>query len=223
MAGAVDVLAGLVASGVVVGVLSGRPTSFLQERLGLDQVIYRGLYGFERAVGLGEAVVSAALAEASGDLALVRARLETLAADQTGVTVEDKTWSVTLHYRNAPAPAAIEDRVRQATQEAILDLALDMHPGRMCCEVLPRVKMDKGIALEEEAHRVAAQEVVFCGDDFGDLVAFDALDRLAAQGKKVMRGAVVSAEAPPLLLERADLLLASPAAVVEKFHAFSGL
>jgi hypothetical protein len=54
----------------------------------------------------------------------------------------------------------------------------------------------------------------FIGDDRGDLLAFDALDRFVAAGGLAMKAAVRSDEAPPELIERADVLLDSPLAVV---------
>jgi trehalose 6-phosphate phosphatase len=52
------------------------------------------------------------------------------------------------------------------------------------------------------------------GDDRVDLPGFDALDELAAEGLATLRVAVRSHEAPPELLERADLIIEGPSEVV---------
>jgi trehalose 6-phosphate phosphatase len=61
------------------------------------------------------------------------------------------------------------------------------------------------------------------GDDRGDLPAFDTLDRLEARGMDVVRVAVASAEAPGDLIDRADLVLDGPHAVLDLLrHLASG-
>jgi trehalose 6-phosphate phosphatase len=54
------------------------------------------------------------------------------------------------------------------------------------------------------------RQVCFLGDDRGDLTAFDALDRMAAEGATVLRVGVDSPEAPAELLERADVVVEGP-------------
>jgi trehalose 6-phosphate phosphatase len=57
--------------------------------------------------------------------------------------------------------------------------------------------------------------VAYVGDDRGDLPAYDALDRLASRGAATLRVAVAGAETPAELVDRADLVLDGPAAVVD--------
>jgi trehalose 6-phosphate phosphatase len=52
--------------------------------------------------------------------------------------------------------------------------------------------------------------VVVAGDDRGDLAAFAAVEALAAGGVDGLRVAVASPEAPPELLDRADLAVDGP-------------
>ena len=84
-------------------------------------------------------------------------------------------------------------------------------PARMSVELHPPIQTDKGSALQQLATDLAA--VCYVGDDLGDLPAFDALDRLAADGVHTLRVAVASDESPPELLDRADLVLEGTAAV----------
>jgi trehalose 6-phosphate phosphatase len=53
------------------------------------------------------------------------------------------------------------------------------------------------------------------GDDRIDLPGFDALDALDADGVHTLRVAVDSPEVPTELIERADLVVDGPRAVVE--------
>jgi trehalose 6-phosphate phosphatase len=79
------------------------------------------------------------------------------------------------------------------------------------------LRRDKGTALAEAAAGVAA--ACFLGDDRGDLAAFDALDRLAADGVHVTRVAVRSAEMPEELERRADVIVDGPEGALELLRA----
>jgi trehalose 6-phosphate phosphatase len=82
----------------------------------------------------------------------------------------------------------------------------------MSWELHPPIDVDKGTAVLELADDFPV--VVVAGDDVGDLPAYDALDRLEESGVATLRIAVASAEAPPQLLERADLVVDGPEGLV---------
>jgi trehalose 6-phosphate phosphatase len=82
----------------------------------------------------------------------------------------------------------------------------------MSYELHPPIEADKGTTVIELAGALRA--VCYIGDDLGDLAAFDGLDELASRGVDAVRVAVRSAELSPLIVERADVLLDGPAAVV---------
>jgi trehalose 6-phosphate phosphatase len=83
----------------------------------------------------------------------------------------------------------------------------------MSFELHPPVAIDKGTAVQ--ALVTGDEAACFVGDDRGDLPAFDTLDRLEARGVAVLRVAVASAEAPSDLIERADLVVDGPYAVLD--------
>ena len=72
--------------------------------------------------------------------------------------------------------------------------------------------MDKGVALRELAAERAAQSVMFCGDDLGDLAAFAAVRALRADG---IPGVNVLSAAPEseVPAAEADLLLDGPTGI----------
>jgi trehalose 6-phosphate phosphatase len=126
------------------------------------------------------------------------------------VLVESKELSLTLHYRRHPELAP---SVSELARRLAAETGLRVHPAKMSVELHPPIDEDKGTALD----RLAAEldgPVVFCGDDVGDLSAFDALDRLAATGRSVLRVVAESPETDPVLLARADLVVDGPAEVV---------
>lgn len=132
--------------------------------------------------------------------------------------VEPKGISLTLHYRGHPELAA---QVEELGRSLAARSGLEMRPARMSVELHPPLSTDKGSVVERFASD--AEVVIFAGDDVGDLPAFDALDRLAANGVEVARLAVRSAEAPDELIDRADLVLDGPDAVLDLLHSISPL
>jgi trehalose 6-phosphate phosphatase len=78
-------------------------------------------------------------------------------------------------------------------------------------EVLPPIDVNKGTAVRALLAQTGLRRALYAGDDTTDLDGFAALDGLDI----AVRVAVVSAEGPSELGERADLLLGSPEAVAE--------
>ncbi|MDQ3898469.1 MAG: trehalose-phosphatase [Actinomycetota bacterium] len=207
--GAVEVLGRLAGLYGRVGVISGRPASFLREHLGGRGLFLSGLYGLEfvgdddevRAIEEAERW-RAAIEEAEG------------AADAAGLPVERKGLAVTVHYRTDPSR---EEAVRTWVDEQAEATGLAVHPARMSFELRPPLKRDKGTVLAEAAE--GRRQVCFLGDDVGDLTAFDALDGMAADGATVVKVGVESPEAPAELLERADVTVDGPEGALSLLRA----
>jgi trehalose 6-phosphate phosphatase len=204
--GAVEVLAALVTRFALVAVVSGRPVDFLAP-LVPEGVVLSGLYGLE--VMRGDQRLDPARA---GVWREVVAHVARRSADHgpEGMVVEPKGLSLTLHYRAHPeaGPAVAEWARRQAARSGLV-----ARPAKMSVELHPPIDADKGTALEQLVEGLGA--VLFAGDDHGDLPAFDALDRLAGRGVDTVRVAVASAEAPRELVDRADVVVDGPAALVD--------
>ncbi|MDP9441900.1 MAG: trehalose-phosphatase [Actinomycetota bacterium] len=206
--GVVDALHELAQHYGCVAVVSGRPVQFLRDRLELDErpesgLVVSGLYGLERLDGQDHSVHPEAVAwQPAVDETAARAE----AAAPAGVGVERKGLSVTLHVRNAPQLAAWARSWARASAAAT---GLAAHAGRMSWELRPPLSVDKGTVVADLVAEM--QAACFLGDDVGDLSAFDALDRMAARaGTAVVRVGVRSEEAPPELIERADVLVEGP-------------
>ena len=128
--------------------------------------------------------------------------------------MERKSLSVTLHWRADPVR---ESAVRTWANHEAIRTGLEVLSARMAVELRPPLRRDKGSALEEAAAGLGA--TCFLGDDRGDLAAFDALDRLAADGVHVTRIAVHSPEMPPELEQRADVVVDGPQGALELLRA----
>lgn len=205
IAGSVEALVELSERFARVGVVSGRPVSFL-ERFFPPTVLLAGLYGLETSLG-GERrdhPLGGVWREVVDDVAAVsRAR------GPAGMRVESKGVSLTLHYRERPELA---EAVRGWAEQQAVRSGLQARTARMSYELHPPIAVDKGTALLELAEDLEA--VCFIGDDAGDLRAFDALDDLAARQVHALRVAVRSVEEPPELMARADLEVDGPAGVL---------
>ena len=203
--GAAELLGDLARHYAVVAVISGRPVSFLARHLP-PSVLAVGLYGLE-VRRRGEVVVDPDSERWRAVVAEAAAECE--AAGLDGLTVEPKGLSLTLHLRGHPEladpVAALSRRVAAAT-------GLVARAARRSVELHPPVEADKGTALLGLADGLDA--ACFLGDDRGDLTAFRALDELAAKGRRTVRVAVGSDEAPVELLSAADVTVDGPPAAV---------
>jgi trehalose 6-phosphate phosphatase len=204
--GAVEALHRLAGRYGKVVVVSGRPARFLAEHLRIAEcprLVAFGLYGLEWTDG--EAVVTHV--DAGPWRPAIAASVAAARAEAPAdVTVEDKGLAHTLHVRVAPKEA--DWAAGWAVQRAAAS-GLVVHPARKSYELRPPVTIDKGTVVADLVDGMRA--ACFIGDDLGDLPAFDALDVAAERdGLTALRVAVRSAEAPPDLLERADLNVDGP-------------
>lgn len=170
-------LADLAAGGrVTVVVGSGRSACDLRARADVPGLVVAGNHGLELA-GPGWEHVDPAVAESTPAIGQLAATLSKALDGISGVAVEDKRLSVTVHYRHA-APEQHE-AVRNAVHGV---LSNSSHPfvltaGRMCFDLRPRVYWNKGEAIRWLAGHVGQPDalVVFVGGDPTDEDAFAAL------------------------------------------------
>jgi trehalose 6-phosphate phosphatase len=97
--------------------------------------------------------------------------LEKQTAGHAGVVVEDKTYSVTVHYRHArrkrDAIKAISEAARRLKGACVV-------VGSQAVNILPRGGPNKGVALERARTLLACDTTIYVGDDETDEAAFRA-------------------------------------------------
>ena len=150
---------------VPVAVVTGRSVADVSARLGFDPTFVVGNHGVEDPDGPSPQRWSAALGPLREQL---RLQAEELA--RHGVRVEDKAFSIALHYRLAPDPQRAQDAIAQALQGDLGDLSV--LGGKCVVNVTPRGAPDKGDAVLALAQRCQAEAGVFMGDDDNDEPAF---------------------------------------------------
>ena len=84
------------------------------------------------------------------------------------------------------------------------------------------MRSDKGDAVRRITTESKARGVVVAGDDLGDLSAFAAALELKAAGGDALRIAVDSPEAPPALINEADLIVDGPEGLLEFLRRLLG-
>jgi trehalose 6-phosphate phosphatase len=190
-------LARLVSRYALVACLSGRPGAQAAALVGVGGIRYVGNHGLELHPDHGRL---------AAEIAAFRDRVAGL------WPVEDKVLSLSFHYREA----ADEDAAR-ADLAGIAERAeaagLVARWGRKVLEVRPRVDADKGTAIVTIVRAAGVTAALYAGDDWTDLDAFRGLGEAGLD--LAVRVAVDSAEAPPPLLEAADLVVDGPAGVAE--------
>ena len=177
----------------VVACVSGRTSDDAERIVGVPGLVYLGSHGLELAP----------------DAKRWEATLRGFAA---GVDwpVEDKGLTVSFHYRGARDETAARADLEQVAERA-RTIGLRARFGRKVLELLPPIEADKGTAVRSLLEERGLQRALYAGDDTTDLDAFAAIGELEL-GVTI---AVASAESPPALREAADVVVASPAELLE--------
>jgi trehalose 6-phosphate phosphatase len=149
-----------------IAIITGRSVTDARRMLSFEPHYLIGNHGAEGLPGFGTGAQEFARAVSAWHEAL--AKSESLAA--SGVTIEDKTYSISLHYRRAQNPAA----AYRAIHECIP--ALDPMPrvilGKAVVNLLPVDAPDKGKALRELIKQTNCSSVLYVGDDDTDETVF---------------------------------------------------
>ena len=211
VAGVADLLDHLAARFGRVAVVSGRPRSFLTDWLP-PSVDLSCLYGLEVRV--------AGVESEHPDAEPWRPRIAEVAAAAdlpSGVTVEAKGLSMTVHYRRAPdAEAAVVTWASSVAAET----GLELRRAKASVELHPPVEVDKGTSVRVLTEGCGT--VVYVGDDVGDLPAFAALDELRGVGVRTVKVASGGDELPDEVARHADLVVHGPDEVLALFAPLAG-
>lgn len=144
-------------------VISGRGKRDVSSRLGRARVKYVvGNHGLEPGAGLKDF---------EQEVARARALLQTALARWPGVDIEDKRYSLALHYRKSRQ----RQRARSAIYEAVSYLPLPMRlvAGKLVVNVLPAGAPNKGDALLGLRRTERADTALYLGDDVTDEDVFE--------------------------------------------------
>ena len=218
--GAVPALTRLARAVGTLAVITGRPAAEAVAYGGFEAVpglIVLGHYGWQRwqdgelAGAVSPPAVQAARQALPGVLSQAGA--------PDGTWIEDKGHALAVHTRRTADPESALRLLRGPLEDLAIQLGLAAEPGRMVIELRPP-GVDKGTALTDLVTERAADSVLFCGDDLGDLPAFAAVRTLRSQGVPGCAVASASAESPQVAAA-ADLVVPGPDGIVELLTAIA--
>jgi trehalose 6-phosphate phosphatase len=139
-------------------VISGRSKADVLSRLGDTALKYViGNHGLEPGTRLDEF---------EHDIAQARAVLVGALEGVAGIVLEDKRYSLALHYRASRNKSV----ARRAIQKALALLTVPMRtvPGKLVVNVVPAAAPNKGDALLELRGKEHADTALYVGDDVTD-------------------------------------------------------
>ncbi len=185
-------------TGGALAIVSGRPIRDIDRHFAPLKLPVVGGHGAEMRIRDDEIISAvAALPDA------LRHRLKAAQAFDPGIVIEDKGYSVALHYRGAPA---MEGRLRAHVEAVCADYPaepMEMLPGKALFEVKrPGVSKGEGVRALLQHTPYAGRTPVFIGDDETDKTLFALLPAFGGIGFSV-----------DLAYEGLAGIFASPAAV----------
>ena len=168
---------------VIVALVSGRAAHDARRLVGVDNLWTIGNHGAELVSPDGDTSVHPAVARYAEHMARTARALEPLVAPFEGVLLENKTWTLSVHYRGADD--GIVPRLRAIVDDVVRRNGLRVTEGKKVFEIRPPVQVDKGTAIYQLAADLGAlgddASLFFGGDDATDEDAFRLL-RLRCPG-----------------------------------------
>jgi trehalose 6-phosphate phosphatase len=190
------------APGVSIFILSGRTLKSVRALVGLRNLYYGGNHGIE-IKGPGFAWNDTGALKTRSLVAGMAADLQKRFPPGTGVLVENKVFSVSVHYRNLTAAywRLFFDRMKDLM--AARSGTLYWRSGHKVFELLPQDAAHKGDAVTRLAKLLGRPLCVAVGDDLTDEDMFSAL---AAQGISIRVGRKAGSRAAYFLPGQAEVL-----------------
>jgi trehalose 6-phosphate phosphatase len=193
---------------LAVTVVSGRPATEAKRIVGNADLAYIGNHGFETLLP-GHAVV--VCDEAQPYVTKIRELLEYARGlpdlVDSGIWLEDKTATMSFHYRRSPDQDAALALIRKVFLPKIEKLGLAVSEGRKVLEVRPPVDVNKGVAVGRLMDRLEVKKALYAGDDTTDIDALKELRKRRRRKQIVVGVGVISDEMPPTLPKFCDVLV----------------
>jgi trehalose 6-phosphate phosphatase len=200
------------APGVHVAVVTGRSVLDARRLVAVEGAWYIGNHGLEVAAPGNPPEVSLTVAEFAHPVQVAAGRLARLVRGVPGAILENKQWTLSVHYRLAERGAIPELglHVRRIARE----LGLEVTGGKEVFEIRPPVRMNKGTAAIDLANRLGALDygasILCAGDDETDE------DMLRAMRARARSSVTIAVE--PILHARptsAEFFVGSPGEMLE--------
>ncbi|MFH1655712.1 MAG: trehalose-phosphatase [Candidatus Omnitrophota bacterium] len=158
-----------------VAIVSGRLRDDVEKLVGIKGLFYAGSHGFDIA-GPGFSMVHPVAKEAIPIVLEVIKKLKKELGNINGLLVEEKKFSVAVHYRLVDEDKYLS-KIKEAVERNIQShKQLRLMQGKKVFEILPNIDWNKGMAIRwiMQALKISWEEasVVYIGDDTTDEFAF---------------------------------------------------
>lgn len=148
-----------------VAIVTGRAIADIAPRLGFEPDYLVGNHGLEGVPGWQGR--SDAFAQQCRDWKeMLTAALQDSSRYDSGIAIEDKRYSLSVHYRHARDPVKAEAQLAELLPR--LQPAPRIVAGKCVFNVVPQNGADKGVALEELMRVSGARHTLYAGDDVTD-------------------------------------------------------
>lgn len=142
------------------------PTVVITGRRRLDvQRFLQGISILEIVGNHGAEVYGAEPSDSVVGVSEWKLELEEALSDLEGVVLEDKRYSVAIHYRNAKDQDQAVTVIRAAAEKLT---GAKLVEGKLVLNVVPKGLPNKGMALLSLCNRFGAPRCIFVGDDITD-------------------------------------------------------
>jgi trehalose-phosphatase len=156
-----------------VAIVTGRSVDDGRRIVPLNGLGVIGNHGFEVLGEHGEVVSEPAAHSYLDVVRQAASRLEAMPKEIPGVVLEDKRWTLSVHYRLAARPSIPE--ITETVETTAKDLGLRVTRGKEVLELRPPLEVNKGTAAVLWVKRLGnspSASVLYVGDDRTDEDAF---------------------------------------------------
>ena len=164
---------------LTLGIISGRTLEDLQEKVGIEGIIYVGNHGLE-IEGPGITYVNPVAGKAGPILSSLSEELSKALSGIKGAWMDNKGLTLSLHYRFVDE-AQIEEMseiFHEAIKASLASGEVQIIMSKKAYDIKPTVDWDKGEAAAFIAKRISKKEplTVYLGDDVTDYDGFRTVD-----------------------------------------------
>lgn len=184
------------ASKYSIAIISGRDVQDIKSRIGIEGIFYSGSHGFDIE---GPSGLKKEISDAKKFLPLLRSIKEDLrkiAKKFPGSEIEEKKFSIAIHYRNVGEP--IKENFKTCVQTILQNYnGLKLKKGKEVFDLSPNLDWHKGKAvLWLQSHVFTNHFLIYIGDDLTDE---DAFEMLGHQGIGIVVGQPADTKASYML------------------------
>lgn len=162
---------------VLIVVVSGRAAHDARRMVGVENLWTIGNHGAEVIDPSGEVTVDPAVTRYALVVGRVARTLPLALAAFDGAVLENKGWTLSVHYRLVDD--AVVPQLQVLVEESAERNGLLVTQGKRVIEIRPPANVDKGTAIRRLAERLGAfspdASLLFAGDDATDEDAFQML------------------------------------------------